>query len=170
MPHLMSMLQPIPNINLCCFKEEQGCNFVVIQSWSCVRLFATPWTAADQVPLSSAVSQICSNSCSLSWWCYLTISSSAALFSNICLQSFPASGSFPTSRLFSSGGQSTGASASASVLAVNVQGWFPLGLTGLISLQSKGLSRVFSSTTVGKNQFFDAQPSLRSNSFIHRVE
>ena len=104
MSHLMSMLEPIPNVNICGSKQEYGCDFVVVQSLSCVRLFATPWTAAYQVPLSSTVSQICSNSCSLSWWCYLTISSSAALFS-ICLQSFPASGFFPTSRLFSSGGR-----------------------------------------------------------------
>ena len=166
MPHLMFMLEPIPNINISGSKEEYGCDFVVVQSLSRVRLFATPWTAACQVPLSSTVSQICSNSCQLSWWCYLTISSSAALFS-ICPQSFPASGSFPTSRLFSSGGQSTRASASASVLPVNVQSWFPFGLTGLISLQSKGLSRVFSNTTVQKHQFFGTQLSSQSNSHIH---
>ena len=91
--------------------------------------------------------RVCSNSCPLSWWCYSTIWSSAASFSS-CLQSFPASGSFPVSQLFTSGGQSIGASASASVLPVNIQGWFPFGLTGWISLQSKGLSRVFSSTTI----------------------
>ena len=84
-----------------------------------------------------------------------------------CLQSFPASGSFPMSWLFASGGQSIGASASASVLSINIQGWFPLGLTGLISLQSKGLSRVFSSTTIQKHQFSGAQPSLWSNAYIH---
>ena len=83
-----------------------------------------------------------------------------------CLLSFPASGSFPMSWLFASGGQSFGASASASVLSVNVQGWFPLGLTGLISLLSKGLSRVFSNSTVWKHQFFSAQPSLWSSSHI----
>ena len=102
-----------------------------------------------------------SNSCSLSRWCHPTISFSAAPFS-FCLQSFPASGSFPVSQLFASGGLGIGAS--VSVLPVNVQGWFPLGLTGLISLQSKGLSRVFSSTTVRKHQFFCTQPSLWSNS------
>ena len=90
---------------------------------------------------------VCSNSCALSWWHYLTISSSA-LFS-FCRQSSPASGSFLISRLFTSGGQSIGGSASASVLPMNIQDWFPLGWTGLISLQSKGLSRVFSNTTVG---------------------
>ena len=93
-------------------------------------------------PLSPGVF---SDSCSLSQWCYLTISSFAALFS-FCLQSFLASGSFPMSRLFTSDGQSTGASASASVLPMKSRGWFPLGLTGLISLQSSGFSKVFSST------------------------
>ena len=83
------------------------------------------------------------NSCPLSLWCHLTISSSVTPFSS-CPQSFPASGSFPMSRLFASGGQSIGASASASVLPINIQGWFPLGLSGLIFLQFKGLSRVFS--------------------------
>ena len=84
-----------------------------------------------------------------------------------CLQSFPASGSFPVSRLFTSGGQSIGASASASVLPMNIQDWFTLEWTGWISLQSKGLSRVFFSTTVQKHQFFGAQLSLWSNSHIH---
>ena len=93
------------------------------------------------------------------------ISSSVALFS-FCLQSFPVSGSFPVSKLFTSGGQNIGASASASVLPKSIQGWFPLRPTGLISLQSKGLSRVSSNTTVQKHQFFDALPSLLSNSHI----
>ena len=106
--------------------------------------------------------RVCSDSCPLSKWGYLTISSSATHFS-FCLRSLPASGSFPASQLFASGGQSIGASSSASVLPMNVQGWFPLGLT---SLQSKGLSRVFSSTTIWKHQFFSAQPSLWSNSHI----
>ena len=91
---------------------------------------------------------VSSNSCSLSWWCYSTITSSAVPWS--CPQSFPVSGFFPMSQLFTSGGQSTGASASASALPMNTQDWLPLGLTGLISLQSKGLSRVFSNTTVQK--------------------
>ena len=98
-------------------------------------------------------------------WYHLTISSSAALFS-FCLQSFPESGSFPVSWLFTSGDQNIGASASASVLPMNIQGWFPLGLTGLISFQSKRLSRVFSSTTVWKYQFLGIQPSLWSSSHI----
>ena len=101
----------------------------------------------------------CSNSCSSSQWCHPTISSSVVPFSS-CLQSFPASRSFSMSQFFASGGQSIGASASASVLPMNVQDWFPLGLTVLISLQSKGLSRVFSNTTVQKHQFFTAQLSL----------
>ena len=108
----------------------------------------------------------CWNSCPFSQWCYPTISSSIIPFSS-CLQSFPASASFLINLLFASGGQSIGASASASVLPMNIQDWFPLGLTGLISLQSKGLSRVFSNTTVQKNKFFGAQLSLYSNSHIH---
>ena len=107
--------------------------------------------------------RVCSNSCPLSRWCYLTISSSATLFS-FCLQSFPATRSFPMSRLFASGGQSIGASASASVFPITIQGWFPLGLTGLISLQSNELSRVFCRTTIQKHQFFGTQPSLWPNS------
>ena len=106
-----------------------------------------------------------SNSCPLSQWCHPTISSSVIPFS--CLQSFPASGSFLVSQFFASGGQSTGVSASASVLPMNIQDWFPLELTGWISLLSKGLSRVFSNTTVQKHQFFGAQLSLWPNSHIH---
>ena len=93
--------------------------------------------------------------CPLSWWCHPIISSSVVPFSS-CFQSFPASGAFLMSRLFESGGQTIGGSASASVLPVNIQDWFPLGRTGWISLQSKGLSRVFSNTTVQKHQFFGA--------------
>ena len=117
-------------------------------------------------PCPSLSPRGCSNSCPLSWRCHPTISSSVTPFSS-CLQSFPASGSFLMSRLFTSGGQRIGVSASASVLPMNSQDWFPLGLAGLISLQSKGLSRVFSSTTVSKHQFFGAQPSLWFNSHIH---
>ena len=106
---------------------------------------------------------VSSNSCPSSRWCHPTISSSVIPFSS-CPQSFPASGSFPMSQFFASGGQSIGASASASVLPMNIQGWFPLRLTGLISLQSKRLSRVLSNTTVQKHQFYGAQPSLWSNS------
>ena len=102
----------------------------------------------------------------MSQWCHPIISSSVIPFS--CPQAFPASWSFPMSQFFTSGGQSIGASASASatVLPVNIQGWFPLGMTGLISLQSKGLSRVFCNTTIQKHQFLGAQPSLWYNSHI----
>ena len=104
------------------------------------------------------------NSCPLSWWCHPIISSSVVPFSS-CPQSFPASRSFQMSQLSTSGGQSIGAS--ASVLPMEIQGWFPLALTGLISLQSRGLLRVFSNTIGQKRQFFSGQPSLWSNSHIH---
>ena len=135
---------------ICCF---------VVQSLSHVQLFATLWTAAHHAPLSSTIFQnlLKFMSIELVVLC-LTISSSAAPLSS-CLHSSPASGSFPKGWLFTSGGQSIGASASVSVLSVNIQSWFPLVLTGLISLLSKELSRVFSSTTIWKHQFLDAQPS-----------
>ena len=126
---------------------------------SCVRLLYTTWTAAHQLPCASPNPRACSNSCPLSRWCHPSISSSVIPFSSP-LQSFPASGSFQLSQFFSSGGQSIGVSASTSVLPMNIQDWFPLGLTGWISLQSKGLSRVLSNTTVQKHQFFSAQLSL----------
>ena len=132
---------------------------VVFQPLSCFWLFVTPWTATQWLPCPSLSPRVCSDPCPLSQWCYPTISSSAtSLF--FCLRSFPASGSFPISWFFTSGGQSIEASASASVLPMNIQDSFPLGLTGLISLQSKGLSRVFSSTTVPKHQFFSTHSSL----------
>ena len=121
-------------------------------------LFVTPGKHA-RLPCLSPSPRTCSNLCPLSWWYYPTISSSVITFSSY-LQSFPASGSFQMSCLFATGGQSTGAS--ASVLPVNIQDWFPLGLTGLISLQSKELSRIFSNTTVEDHQFFGAQPYLWS--------
>ena len=105
-----------------------------------------------RLPCPSPTPGACSNSCPSSQWCHLTISSSVIPFSS-CLQSFPASGSFPVSQFFTSGSRSIGASASISVLPMNSQDWFPLGLTGLISLQSKGLSRIFFNTTVQKHQF-----------------
>ena len=111
---------------------------------------------------SSLSPGVCSNSCPLSWSCHPTISSSVTLFSS-CPQSLPASGSFPMSQLFKSGGQSIG----ASVSVLPMKGWFPLGLTGWISLVSKRLSKVFSSTTVQKHQLFGTQPSLWSISHIH---
>ena len=104
-----------------------------------------------RLPSPSLSPRVCSNSCPLSWWCYLTISSSAVTFF-FCFPSFPASGSFPLSWLFASGGHNIWASASASVLSMNVQGWLPFGLTGWISLQSKGHLRVFSSTIFHKSQ------------------
>ena len=107
-------------------------------------------------PCPSPTPGVYSNSCLLRWWCHPTISSSVVPFSS-CLQSFPASGSFQMSQLFASGGQSIGVSDSTSVLLMNIQDWFPLGWTGLISLQSKGPSRVFSNTTVQKHQFFGTQ-------------
>ena len=126
-----------------------------------------PWTAAHLSSLSSPSPRACSNACPLSQWCHhyliypifsLNYLTSAVPFS--CLQSFPGSGSFLMNQIFESGGQSIGVSASASVLPVNTRDWFPLGWTGWISLQSKGLSRVFSSTAVQKNWFFGAQHSL----------
>ena len=140
--------------------------FSSVQSLSRVWLFATPWTAPRQASLSITNSGIYSNSYPFSQWCHPTILSSVIPFSS-CPQSFPASGSFQVSQLFTSGGQSIGVSASASVLPMNIQDWFPLGWTGWISLQSKGLSRVSSNTTVQKHQFFSAQLSLYSNSHIH---
>ena len=116
----------------------------------------------------SPILEAYSNLCPLSRWCHPTISSSVVPFSS-CLQYFPASGSFQMSQFFASGGQNIGVSASASVLPLNIQDWFPLGWTGWISLQSKGLSRVFSNTTVQKHQFFSAQLFFffKSNSHIH---
>ena len=133
---------------------------VSVQSFSLVWLFATPWTAALQASLSITLTPgVYSNSSPLSHWCHPTNSSSVIPFTSH-LQSFPPSGSFPMSQFFTSGGQSIGVSASASVLPMNIQDWFPLGWTGWISLQSKGLARVFSNTTVQKHQFFGAQLSL----------
>ena len=119
-----------------------------------------------RLPCTSPTPGAYSNSCPLSQWCHPTIYSSVVPFSS-CLQSFPPSGSFPRSQFFASGGQSIGVSASASVLPMNIQDWFPLGLSGLISLQSKELSRVSSNTTVQKHKFFSIQLSLWSSSHIH---
>ena len=116
-----------------------------------------------RLPCPSLALRVCTNSCPLTQWCHQTISSSIIPFSS-CLQSFPASGSFPMSQFFASGGLRIGAPALASVLPMNIQGWFPLGLTGLMSLQSKGLLRVFSNSTVQKHQFFGTQPSRKSSS------
>ena len=140
--------------------------FSSVQLLSHVRLFATPWIAAHQASLSIINSQVHSNSRPSSRWRHPAISSSVVPFSS-CPQSFPASGSFPMSQLFAWGGQSIRVSASASVLPMNIQDWSPLEWPGWISLQSKGLSRVFSNTTVQKHQFFGAQLSSQSNSHIH---
>ena len=118
-----------------------------------------------RLPCPSPTPEAYSNSCPSSQWCHPTISSSFVPFSSR-LQSLPAPGSFQMSQFFTSGAQSTGVSASASVLPVNTQDWSPLGWTGWISLQSTGLSRVFSNTTVQKHQFFGVQPSLWSNPHI----
>ena len=119
-----------------------------------------------RLPCPSPSPGACSNSYPLSQWCHPNISSSVVPFSS-CLQSFQASGSFQMSQLFASDGQSIGASASASVFPMNIQDWFPFRLTSWISLQSKGLSRVFSNTTIQKHQFFGAQLSFWSDSHIH---
>ena len=133
--------------------------FCSVQSLSRVQLYVTPRTAAHQPPCPSPTTRVYPNSCPLSRWCQPTISSSVVPFSS-CPQSFPASGSFQMSQLFTSDGQSIGVSASTSVLTMNIQDWSPLGWTGWISLKSKGLSRVFSNTTVQNHQFFNAQLSL----------
>ena len=147
--------------------------FSSVQSLSCVWLFATPWTAPHHASLSITNS-----------WSLLTVLSiepvmpSNHLFSSVvpfsfCLQSFPASWSFPMSQFFASGGQSIGISASASVLPMNIQEWFPLGCTGWISLQSQGLSRTFCYTTIQKHEFFGTQLfnkknwTIKSNSHMH---
>ena len=130
---------------------------VVVQSLSSVDSLQLHGLQLTRPPCPSPSSGVCSNSCPLRRWCHPTISSTVIPFSS-CLQSFPTSGSFPVSQLFASGGQSVGAS--ASVLPMNIHDWFPLWLTGLISLLSKWLSRVFSSITIWKQQFFGIQPSL----------
>ena len=148
-------------------KKSQGyLQFSSVQfSCSVVSDSVTPQTAVRQASLSITNSRSLLRLMSTEWWCHPTISSSVGPFSS-CLQSFPASGSFQMSQFFTSGGQSIGTSASVSVLPMNIQDWSPLGWTGWISLQSKGLSRVFSNTTVQKPQFFAAQPFLQSNSHI----
>ena len=130
-----------------------------VQSLSRIQLFGTPWTTPSQASHPSSTPRVYRNSSPLSQWCHPTISSSVMLFSS-CPQSFPASGCFPMNQFFASGGQSIGVSTSTSVLPMNTQDWSPLGWTSWISLQSKGLSRVFFNTTVQKHQLFGAQFSL----------
>ena len=128
---------------------------MTFQFCSVAKSYLTLWPHGlqhAQLPCPSSTPGACSNSCPSGWWCHPTISSSVTPFSS-CLQSFPASGSFPRSQFFPSGSQSIGVSALASVLPMNIQDWFPLAWTDWISLQSKGLSRVFSNTTVQKYQF-----------------
>ena len=134
---------------------------IVVQSLSHVSLWHHGLQHA-RLPYLSPTHGVYWNSCPVSQWYHPTISSSVVPFSS-CLQSFPASGSFLRSQFFASGGQSTGISTSASVLSMNIQDWFPLGWTSWVSLQSKGLSRVFN-TIIQKHQFFGTQPSLWSNS------
>ena len=134
----------------------------IFSQFSCLVVSNSLWPHGlrqARPPCPSPTPGVYWNSCPLSQWCHPTISSPVVPFSS-CPQSFPASGSFQMSQFFASGGQSIGALASASVLPMNIQDWFPLGLTTLISLQSKGLSKVFSNTTVQKHQFFGAQLSL----------
>ena len=149
------------------FKSQLNNNnqFSSVQSLSHIWLFATPWTAARQDSLSITNSWSLPKRKSIEL-VMPSISSSVVPFSSH-LQSFPASGSFQMSQIFASRGQRIGVSASTSVLPMNTQDWFPLGWTGWISLQSKGLSRVFSNTIAQKHQFFGAQLSLWSNSHIH---
>ena len=132
-------------------------------------MFDSLWSLELQharLPCPSLTPRVFSNSCPLCQWCHPAISSSAVPFSS-SIQSFQASGSFPVSQFFASGGHIIGASALASVLPVNIKNWSPLGWTGWISLQSKRLSGVFSNTTIQKHQFFSTQLSLWSNSNIH---
>ena len=150
-----------------CYRWRVSLDWIgVVQPLSCVWCFVTPWTAELQASLSFTIPQSL-----LKFMSIESVMPSNHLilcrpFSS-CLQSFPASGSFPVTQFFASGGQSIGISASTTVVPMNIQSWFPLGLIGLTSLLSKGFSRVFSSTTVWKHKFFGAQLSLRSNSHIH---
>ena len=144
------------NQTCCCCCSVAKSYSLLLHGLQHARLFCTPLSPG-----------VCSDSCPLSQWCYLTISSSATLFS-FCLQSFPASRSFPVRWLFISGGQSIGTSVLASVIPMKIHGWFPSGLTDLTSLQSKELSGVLSSTAIRRYQFFGHQPSFWSNSHIHR--
>ena len=136
----------------------------VVQPLSSIQLLWPHGLQHARPPCPPLSPRVCSNSCPLTQWCHPTISSPVTHFS--CPQSFPASGSFPMHQFFTSGGQSTGVSALASVLPMNIQDWFPLGWTGWISFLMKGLSRVFSNTTVQKHQFFSTQlchsPTLTS--------
>ena len=159
-----------PAFIACRFSDDshsEWCEVMLFFSWAVLSDSLQPHELQHTRPHCSSLSLgLCSNTCLLSHWCQSAISSSVTPYSS-CPQSFPESGSFPMSCLSASGSQITGASASASVLPVNIQGWFPLGLTGLISLEAKRLSKVFSSTAVWKHPFFSAQLSLWSHPHIH---
>ena len=153
----------LPNLEFCLFFRRSfqiGFFHFLLFSRSVMSNSLWPHKLQHSVfPCPSLSPKGCSNSCQLSQCCYPTISSSVIPFS-FCLQSFPASGSFLMSWIFASGGKSIGASALASVLSKDIQHWFPMGLTSLTSSESKGLSKVFSNTTIQKHQFFGAQLSL----------
>ena len=146
-----------PNLKQAWLRSREHFQFSWVQSLSHVWL-QSHGLQHTRLPCPSPTPRVYSNSSSSSWWCHPTISSSVVPFS--CLQSFPSSQSFQMIQFFASGGQSIGVSASTSVLPMNIQDWSPLGWTGWISLQFKGLSRVFSSTTVQKHHFFGAQLCL----------
>ena len=163
------------NINAHCFNLDElnvprfssfQCSCSVVSQWSLGHALWPHEPQDTRPPCPSSTPRAYPNSCPLSQWCHPTISSSVIPFFS-CPQSFPASEFFPMSQLLASGGQSIGVSASTSVLSMNTHDWSPLGWTSWISLQSKGLSRVFSNTTFQKHQFFDAQLYLWSNSHIH---
>ena len=159
---------PLPPQDLCTCCHLY-LHLIIFLLFSCSVVSDSLWPHGRQhprPPCPSPSPTVCSNSCPSSRWCHPTNSSPVAPFSS-CPQSSPTSGSFPVSWLFTSGGQSIEASASASVLPTSIQGWFPLGLTGSISLLPEGLSKVFSRTTVWKHQFFSTQLSLLSSSHIH---
>ena len=144
--------------------------FVVVKSLSCFWLRSCLYRPHGlqhaRLPCPSQSPGVCSDSCPLSRWCHPTISSSVTLFSS-CLQYFPALGFFPVSQFFGLGGQSIGASASASVLPINIQGWFPLWLIGLISLAVQGALKSLLRQHSSRASILDTQPSLWSNSHIH---
>ena len=171
--HFWTLIELLNQYHTVSFLKASQYDSVVWQNssvqFSCSVVSDSLWPHESQharPPCSSLTPRVYSNSCPLSRWCHPMASSSVIPFSS-SLQSVPASGSFQMSQLFASGGQSIGVSSSTSVLPMNIQDWFPLGWTAWIFLQSKGLSRVFSNTTIQKHQFFSTQLSLWSNSHIH---
>ena len=151
---VLRMFDSIYSVICCSFYYSVQLSHSVVSNF--LRLYGLQ---QSRLPCWSSPPRACSNSCLLSWWCHPTTSSYVIPFSS-CLQSFPASVSLLRSQFLVSAGQSIGVSASTSVFPMNAQDWFPLALTGLISLQSKWLSRVYSNTTVQKHQFISTQPSL----------